>query len=86
MQLARSRGATVVGTASQRNHDYLRSLGALPTTYGPGLADRLHELGVKHVDAVLDAAWVPDPSAEGFHADAANPRVCERAFDDVSAV
>jgi NADPH:quinone reductase-like Zn-dependent oxidoreductase len=53
-QLARSRGATVTGTASMHNHDYLRSLGAVPTTYGPGLAERLHAAGVDQVDAVLD--------------------------------
>src|SRR4051812_12433489 len=35
VQLARARGARVIGTASERNHDFLRSLGAEPTTYGP---------------------------------------------------
>jgi NADPH:quinone reductase-like Zn-dependent oxidoreductase len=28
VQLAVARGATVIGTAGQRNHDFLRSLGA----------------------------------------------------------
>ncbi len=41
VQIARSRGATVVGTASQRNHEYLRSLGATPVAYGDGLTDRV---------------------------------------------
>ncbi|MEU8238377.1 NADP-dependent oxidoreductase [Actinoplanes missouriensis] len=50
-----ARGATVIGTASEAKHDYLRSIGALPTTYGPGLADRVAALTPTGVDAVLDA-------------------------------
>ncbi|PZF97947.1 NADP-dependent oxidoreductase [Micromonospora deserti] len=37
VQLARLWGATVIGTASEHNHDYLRSLGAIPVAYGDGL-------------------------------------------------
>jgi enoyl reductase len=44
----------VIGTASERNHEYLRSLGALPVSYGPGLADRVRLLAPSGVDAVLD--------------------------------
>ena len=33
VQIAVDRGARVIGTASPGNHDYLRSLGAEPTTY-----------------------------------------------------
>ncbi|WP_433719582.1 NADP-dependent oxidoreductase [Actinoplanes sp. CA-051413] len=51
VQLAVARGATVIGTASARNHDFIAGLGAAPTTYGPGLRDR-----VGAVDAVLDCA------------------------------
>ncbi len=56
VQIARARGARVIGTASPANHDYLRSLGAEPTTYGEGLAQRLRELAPDGVDAALDAA------------------------------
>ena len=56
VQLARARGARVIGTASEGNHDYLRSLGAEPTTYGEGLAERVRELAPDGVDAALDAA------------------------------
>ncbi len=56
VQIARARGARVVGTASPGNHDYLRSLGAEPTTYGDGLAERLRELAPDGIDAALDAA------------------------------
>jgi enoyl reductase len=46
VQLAVARGATVIGTASPANHDYLRSLGAQPVAYGDGLVDRLAGSGV----------------------------------------
>ncbi|QKV95824.1 NADP-dependent oxidoreductase [Streptomyces sp. NA02950] len=54
VQLARHMGTRVIGTASERNHDYLRTLGAEPVTYGDGLADRVRELAPRGVDAVLD--------------------------------
>ncbi|MEU7167187.1 NADP-dependent oxidoreductase [Streptomyces morookaense] len=54
LQIARDRGITVIGTAGAANQDYLRSLGALATTYGEGWAERVRELG--HVDAALDLA------------------------------
>jgi NADPH:quinone reductase-like Zn-dependent oxidoreductase len=56
VQIAVARGARVIGTASEGNHDYLRSLGAEPTTYGAGLADRIRALAPDGVDAALDAA------------------------------
>jgi NADPH:quinone reductase-like Zn-dependent oxidoreductase len=56
VQLARARGLTVIGTASPSNHDYLRSLGATPTTYGDGLPARVKELAPQGVDAAFDAA------------------------------
>jgi NADPH:quinone reductase-like Zn-dependent oxidoreductase len=56
VQIARARGARVIGTASEGNHDYLRSLGAEPTTYGDGLVERVRELAPDGVDAALDAA------------------------------
>jgi NADPH:quinone reductase-like Zn-dependent oxidoreductase len=56
VQLARARGAAVIGTASEHNHDFLRSLGAEPTTYGPGLVERVRALTPGGVDAVVDCA------------------------------
>jgi len=56
LQIARQRGITVIGTASERNQDYLRSLGAVPTTYGPGLIERVRALAPHGVDAALDIA------------------------------
>jgi NADPH:quinone reductase-like Zn-dependent oxidoreductase len=55
VQIAHNRGARVIGTASPTNHDYLRSLGAEPTTYGDGLVERVREIAPDGVDAALDA-------------------------------
>ncbi|MBB4930066.1 NADPH:quinone reductase-like Zn-dependent oxidoreductase [Lipingzhangella halophila] len=52
VQLARDVGARVIGTASERNHAFLRSLGAEPVNYGAGLAERVRELGT--VTGVID--------------------------------
>lgn len=58
IQLARLRGARVIGTASTGNHELLRSLGALPIEYGDGLASRIdaaaQEVGAPTV--AIDAA------------------------------
>ncbi|MGV4928393.1 NADP-dependent oxidoreductase (plasmid) [Streptomyces sp. BHT-5-2] len=54
VQIAVAEGARVIGTASERNHDFLRSLGAEPVTYGDGLADRVRSLAPEGVDAALD--------------------------------
>ena len=56
LQFARLRGIDVIGTASARKHDYLRDLGAIPTTYGSGLAERVRALASEGVDAALDLA------------------------------
>jgi NADPH:quinone reductase-like Zn-dependent oxidoreductase len=54
VQLAVRRGARVIGTASERNHDLLRELGAEPVVYGDGLADRVRALAPDGVDVALD--------------------------------
>jgi NADPH:quinone reductase-like Zn-dependent oxidoreductase len=56
VQIARQRGITVIGTASPTNQDYLRSLGAIATTYGDGLVDRVRAIAPDGVDAALDIA------------------------------
>lgn len=55
-QLARERGATVIGTASERNHEKLRALGVAPVTYGDGLVERVREIAPDGVSAVADFA------------------------------
>lgn len=56
VQIGLALGATVIGTASERNHDYLRELGAMPVAYGEGLAGRVRELAAGEVTAALDAS------------------------------
>ncbi|REJ07355.1 NADP-dependent oxidoreductase [Microbacterium bovistercoris] len=53
-QIAVARGASVIGTASERNHDHLRGYGVEPVVYGDGLADRVLALAGGPVDAVAD--------------------------------
>ena len=63
VQLAKARGARVIGTASEGNHDFLRSLGAEPTTYGDGMADRIRALAPDGVTYGFDTAGkggIPD--------------------------
>ena len=62
-QLALRAGATVVGTASAANHDFLIGLGVVPVAYGDGLVDRLREVAPRytaaldnHGPATIDAA------------------------------
>jgi NADPH:quinone reductase-like Zn-dependent oxidoreductase len=54
VQIARYRGARVIGTASERNHEYVRSLGAEPVAYGEGQAGRILALAPEGVGAVAD--------------------------------
>ncbi|WP_248960681.1 NADP-dependent oxidoreductase [Sphaerisporangium perillae] len=56
VQLAAQWGATVIGTGSEANHDYLRSLGAIPVAYGDGLLERVQAVAPDGVDAALDGA------------------------------
>jgi NADPH:quinone reductase-like Zn-dependent oxidoreductase len=63
VQLAVARGAHVIGTAGEANHDFLRSLGAEPTTYGEGMVERIRALAPDGVDLAFDTAGkggVPD--------------------------
>jgi NADPH:quinone reductase-like Zn-dependent oxidoreductase len=53
-QLAVAAGARVIGTASERNHDFLRSLGVEPVAYGPGLADRVRAVAPEGITAATD--------------------------------
>jgi enoyl reductase len=56
VQLARLAGATVIGTASPGNHDYLRQLGAIPVAYGPGLVAAVRAASEQAPTVALDAA------------------------------
>lgn len=54
VQLAALRGVTVIGTASEANHDFLRSLGAVPVSYGDGVVDRVRGAAPQGINAVYD--------------------------------
>lgn len=54
VQLAVERGARVIATASPAKHDYLRSLGAEPVSYGDGLVDRVRAVAPDGVDVAID--------------------------------
>ena len=56
VQLGIARGARVIGSASEHNHEQLRSFGAIPVAYGPGIAERIRAIAPQGVDAVLDAS------------------------------
>jgi NADPH:quinone reductase-like Zn-dependent oxidoreductase len=53
VQLARLAGATVIGLASEANHDWLAGYGVIPVTYGDGVADRIRK-AASQVDAFID--------------------------------
>jgi len=53
VQLARLTGATVIGLASEGNHDWLSARGVTPVSYGDGVADRIRQAAPK-VDAFID--------------------------------
>ncbi|MGZ4167193.1 MAG: NADP-dependent oxidoreductase [Solirubrobacteraceae bacterium] len=59
VQLARRAGATVIGLASEANHEWLRAHGVIPVTYGDGVADRIREAAPDGVDAFIDTVGPP---------------------------
>lgn len=60
VQIALDLGATVIGTASPNNHNYLTALGAQPVPYGDGLVEAVRAIGpiTASIDTFGDAATV----------------------------
>ncbi|MHC3473170.1 NADP-dependent oxidoreductase [Streptomyces sp. 7R007] len=54
VQLARRRGATVIGLAGERNHAWLKEHGVVPVRYGEGVAERIRKAAGGSVDAFID--------------------------------
>ncbi|GAB2825166.1 NADP-dependent oxidoreductase [Actinoallomurus bryophytorum] len=54
VQLARRRGATVIGLASTPNHAWLKEHGVVPVEYGEGVAGRIRQASGGTVDAFID--------------------------------
>jgi NADPH:quinone reductase-like Zn-dependent oxidoreductase len=84
VQLGVARGARVIGTASEANHDLLRSWGAVPVRYGDGLARRVREIAPGGIDAALDASGRGDELPVSVELAGGPERVLTIArFDDV---
>jgi NADPH:quinone reductase-like Zn-dependent oxidoreductase len=69
IQLARNAGAQVIALASEPHHAWLREHGAIPVSYGDGLADRLREYGLTafidtfgngYVDLAIELGVAPE--------------------------
>jgi NADPH:quinone reductase-like Zn-dependent oxidoreductase len=54
VQLAKRKGATVIGLAGPSNHDWLTRHGVIPVAYGDGAAERIRNAAPGRVDAFLD--------------------------------
>lgn len=54
VQMARAKGANVIGIASESNHAWLHAHGAIPVNYGEGLEGRIRKLAPQGVDAFID--------------------------------
>jgi NADPH:quinone reductase-like Zn-dependent oxidoreductase len=57
VQLAKRAGATVIGLASEANHDWLTAHGVIPVSYGDGVTDRIRQAADK-VNAFIDTFGV----------------------------
>jgi NADPH:quinone reductase-like Zn-dependent oxidoreductase len=53
-QLAVRTGARVIGLASEANHQWLRSRGVIPVTYGDGVDARIRDAASSGVNAFID--------------------------------
>lgn len=54
IQILKLKKINIIGTASLARHDYLKSLGVIPTTYEPGLSERVKDLVHVQIQAALD--------------------------------
>ncbi|GII59265.1 putative oxidoreductase [Planotetraspora thailandica] len=66
VQLARRRGAHVIGTAAPGRHNQVRAAGAQPVAYGDGLAERVRALAPGGVTAAIDTAGTDEAIAASF--------------------
>jgi NADPH:quinone reductase-like Zn-dependent oxidoreductase len=86
VQIAKAKGARVIGTASEANHDHVRALGGEPVAYGDGLEERVRALAPQGVDAVVDfAGKVADLSLALLKKTGAAPRLASIVDGSVKA-
>jgi enoyl reductase len=84
VQIAHASGARVIGTASERNHPYLRELGATPVMYGDGLVGRVPELAGGKVTASLDASGTVEALHASLELVADKSRIATVAYQPVA--
>ncbi|WP_329136837.1 NADP-dependent oxidoreductase [Streptomyces sp. NBC_01476] len=84
VQIAVARGVKVIGTASERNHEHLRALGATPVSYGDGLVERVRALAPDGVDAAIDLAGQEEAVTASVELTGGTDRVVEIANPMVS--
>jgi NADPH:quinone reductase len=77
VQLALARGATVIGTASERNHELLRELGVIPVSYGDGLIERVRGLAPAGIDAAIDLVGTDEALDSSLELVADRDRIAE---------
>jgi NADPH:quinone reductase-like Zn-dependent oxidoreductase len=53
-------GATVIGTAGERDFDAVRGFGAVSVAYGPGLESRVRQAAPGGIDAAIDTVGVDE--------------------------
>ncbi|WP_208629888.1 NADP-dependent oxidoreductase [Paenibacillus ferrarius] len=67
VQIALMRGARVVATAGATYADQLRAMGAMVTSYGDGMVERVIELAKQPIDLVLDSAPISGVMKDLIH-------------------
>jgi len=75
VQLAVADGITVLATGGPRNQELLRSMGAIPVEYGPGLLDRVRAAAPGGVAAAVDAVGTDDAIDVSLRLVAEPPRI-----------
>ncbi|QOS79533.1 NADP-dependent oxidoreductase [Paenibacillus sp. JNUCC31] len=86
VQIALMRGARVIATAGPTYADKLRSMGALLTSYGDGMVERVTELAEQPVDLVLDTAPISGAMMDLIHIVNGHPQRVLTVSDFAAAV
>ncbi|NEU62302.1 NADP-dependent oxidoreductase [Paenibacillus sp. ALJ109b] len=86
VQIALMHGAHVVATAGATYADKLRAMGALVTSYGDGMVERVTELAEQPVDFVLDTAPISGAMMDLIHIVNGHPQRVLTVSDFAAAV
>ena len=85
IQLAVARGIEVVATASSKNQEYLKKLGAIPVVYGEGLINRLKQLHPEEFDASVDMAGTEEATQTSLQTVKSNGVIASIAGKEISS-